>query len=185
MHSLSYFCLLLNVSSLLIILFDDGFKIFKSCFVKYSVNQRKLLHLKAIFSPKSFRWLRHQKVESQAMYTRTANAEKIYIKTQINMKYLFVNIKLRIWTNWTLKIAKKYRSNSHEELTAHNRAATQWRTQEFCSSGGGSNNSVEDREQRQRGSGGGSPSVRGSGGSCNLVQEIPFHRVKISSFLVL
>jgi hypothetical protein len=31
-----------------------------------------------------------------------------------------------------------------------------WRTQEFCS-GGGSTNSVEDRGQRERGSGGGSP----------------------------
>ena len=35
---------------------------------------------------------------------------------------------------------------------------------------GGSTNSVEDRGQRERGSGGGSPLVRGSGGSCNLVQ---------------
>ena len=39
-------------------------------------------------------------------------------------------------------------------------------------SGGGSTNSVEDRGQTERGSGGGSPLVRGSGGSCNLVQEI-------------
>jgi len=56
---------------------------------------------------------------------------------------------------------------------------TQWRTQEFCS-GGGSTNSVEDRGQREQGSGGGSPLVRGSGGSCNLVQEISFHLVKFS-----
>ena len=42
---------------------------------------------------------------------------------------------------------------------------------------GGSTNSVEDRE---RGSGGGSPLVKGSGGSCNLVQEISFHIVKFS-----
>ena len=41
--------------------------------------------------------------------------------------------------------------------------------------GGGSTNSVEDRGQREWGSGGGSPLVRGSGGSCNLVQEISFH----------
>ena len=46
--------------------------------------------------------------------------------------------------------------------------------------GGGSTNSVEDRGQRERGSGGGSPLVRGSGGSCSLVQEIPFHIVKDS-----
>jgi len=38
--------------------------------------------------------------------------------------------------------------------------------------GGSSTNSVEDREQRERGSRGGSPLVRGSGGSCNLVQGI-------------
>ena len=56
----------------------------------------------------------------------------------------------------------------------------QWRTQEFCSVVGGSTNSVEDRGQRERGSGGGSPLVRGSGGSCNLVQEISFHIVKFS-----
>jgi hypothetical protein len=42
---------------------------------------------------------------------------------------------------------------------------------------GGSTNSVEDRE---RGSGGGSPIVRGSGGSCNLVQQISFHIVNFS-----
>ena len=46
--------------------------------------------------------------------------------------------------------------------------------------GEGSTNSVEDREQRERGSGGGSPLVRGSGGSCNLLQEISFHIVKFS-----
>ena len=46
--------------------------------------------------------------------------------------------------------------------------------------GGGSTNSVEDRRQRERGSGGGSPLVKGSGGSCNLVQEIQFHIVKFS-----
>ena len=38
--------------------------------------------------------------------------------------------------------------------------------------GVGSTNSVEDRGQRGRGSGGGIHLVRGSGGSCNLVQEI-------------
>ena len=46
--------------------------------------------------------------------------------------------------------------------------------------GGGSTNSVEDREQTERGSGDGSPLVRSSGGSCNLVQEISFHIVKFS-----
>ena len=55
----------------------------------------------------------------------------------------------------------------------------QWHTQEFCSAGG-STNSVEDRGQRERASGGSSPLVRGSGGSCNLVKEISFHMVKFS-----
>jgi len=48
----------------------------------------------------------------------------------------------------------------------------------FVRWGGGSTSSVEDRGQRERGSGGGSPLVRGSEGSCNLVQEISFHIVK-------
>ena len=54
----------------------------------------------------------------------------------------------------------------------------QWRTQEFCS--GGSTNSVEERGQRERGSGDGSPLVRGSEDSCNFVQEISFRIVKFS-----
>jgi len=49
----------------------------------------------------------------------------------------------------------------------------------FVRRGGGvSANSFEDRGQRERGSGGDSPLVRGSGGSCNLVQEISLHIVK-------
>ena len=68
-------------------------------------------------------------------------------------------------------------------------SAQQWRTTEFCSGrggggggggGGSSTNSVEDRGQRERGSGGGSPLVMGSEGSCNLVQEISFHIVRFS-----
>ena len=45
--------------------------------------------------------------------------------------------------------------------------------------GGGSTNSVEDRRQN-RDLACGSPLVRGSGGICNLVQEIPFPIVKLS-----
>ena len=43
---------------------------------------------------------------------------------------------------------------------------------------GGSTNSVEDRENGDLG--GRSPLVRGSGGSCNLVQEVSIHIVKFS-----
>jgi hypothetical protein len=46
--------------------------------------------------------------------------------------------------------------------------------------GGGSTNSVEGRGQREQGSGAGSPLVRVSAGSCNLVQEISFHIGKFS-----
>ena len=55
----------------------------------------------------------------------------------------------------------------------------QWRTQEFCS---GEVQQIQLRtEDRQNVDlGGGSPLVRGSGGSCNLVQEISFHIVKFS-----
>ena len=44
--------------------------------------------------------------------------------------------------------------------------------------GGGSTNTVEERGQREQRSEGGSPLVRGSGGSCNFVQEISFHIVR-------
>jgi len=50
----------------------------------------------------------------------------------------------------------------------------------FFVGGGGSTSSVEDRGQKERGCGGGSPLVMGSGGNCNLVQEISFHIVKLS-----
>ena len=59
------------------------------------------------------------------------------------------------------------------------RTLNQWRTQEFCSEGG-STNSAEDRETERTGIWGGSPLVRGSGGSCNLIQEISFPIVKFS-----
>ena len=48
---------------------------------------------------------------------------------------------------------------------------------------GGSTNSVEDRENGDLG--GGRPLDRGSGGSCNLVQEISFHMANFFGFLVL
>jgi hypothetical protein len=45
--------------------------------------------------------------------------------------------------------------------------------------GGGGVQQIQLRTER-RGSGAGSPLVRGSGGSCNLVQNISFHIVKFS-----
>ena len=56
----------------------------------------------------------------------------------------------------------------------------------FRGGGEGSTNSVEDRGRTERtGIWGRSPLVKGSGGSCKLVQEISFHILKFSSFLVL
>ena len=55
----------------------------------------------------------------------------------------------------------------------------QWRTQEFCS-GGVQQIQLRTEDRENRDLGGGSPLVRGSGGSCNLVQEISFHIVKFS-----
>ena len=46
--------------------------------------------------------------------------------------------------------------------------------------GGGSTNSIEDRDRENGDLGAVAPIVRGSGGSCNLVQEISFHIVKFS-----
>jgi len=55
----------------------------------------------------------------------------------------------------------------------------QWRTQKFCSRGGGVQQIQTKREDIEKGDlWGGSPLVRGSGGSCNLAQEISFHIVK-------
>ena len=57
----------------------------------------------------------------------------------------------------------------------------QWRTQEFYFFWGGVQQiqlRTEDRENGDLGAVG--PLVRGSGGSCNLVQEISFHIGKFS-----
>jgi hypothetical protein len=65
-----------------------------------------------------------------------------------------------------------------EHMNADVFGPMQWRNEEyFCwfNPGffwGGSTNSVEDRGQKERGSGGGSPLVRKSGGSYNLVKLI-------------
>ena len=68
----------------------------------------------------------------------------------------------------------------HRSLLPPSAGKTSGVPRNFVRGGGGSRNSVEDRGQRERGSGGGSPLVRGSGGCCNLVQEISFHIVKFS-----
>ena len=95
-------------------------------------------------------------------YTDWATRPTIYVR------YLFIYVRI-LSAFWTAQWRK---SNS-----------AQW----IGSSGvprnfvrGGSTNSVEDRGQRERGSGDRSPLVRGCGGSCILVQEISIHIVKFS-----
>ena len=71
-----------------------------------------------------------------------------------------------------------YSSVTHKYFTAT--CLTEVYTGILFGEGGVSTNSVEDRGQREQGSGGSSPLVRGSGGSCNLVQEISLRIVKFS-----
>ena len=94
----------------------------------------------------------------------------IYIYIYINCPSL-VHIARCLMTSYNMS---RPQSGSHEVS----------RSVAFCSGGGGLTNSVEDRGQRERGSGGSNPLVRGSAGSYNLVQEISFHIVKFSQFLV-
>ena len=70
-------------------------------------------------------------------------------------------------------------NSSHAMPTAAVCSGQQWHTQEFCSGWGFNKFSWGQRTQEPQ-SVGGSPLVRGSGGSCNLVQEISFHIVKLS-----
>ena len=56
----------------------------------------------------------------------------------------------------------------------------QWRTQEFCSRGGVQQIQFRTKDRENGDLGDGSPLVRSSAGSCNLVQEISFHIVKCS-----
>ena len=56
----------------------------------------------------------------------------------------------------------------------------QWRTQEFFSGWGVQQIQLRTEDIENGGSGGGSHLVRGSEGSCNLVQEISFHMVIFS-----
>ena len=76
-----------------------------------------------------------------------------------------------VWSTWQLLHIRSKRGHAWH----------QWRTQEFCSWGV---QQIQLRTERERGSGGGSLLVRGSGGSCNLVQEISFHIVKFPQFFV-
>ena len=56
----------------------------------------------------------------------------------------------------------------------------QWRTQDFFLGGGFQQIQLKTEDRENVDLGGGSHLVRGSGGSCNLVQEISFHKVKFS-----
>ena len=72
-----------------------------------------------------------------------------------------------LWGSWSTFLRHKYLP-SINEISGVPKNFVRWGFNKFSSG------------QRERGSGGGSPLVRGSGGSCNLVQEISFHIVKFS-----
>jgi hypothetical protein len=94
---------------------------------------------------------------------------------------LCLNSKLRgetLLPTWQCELDRQHRAGS--DLPKRSQRATGlWMASVaypgiFSWGGGGSTNSVEVGGQRKRGSGGGRPLVRGSGDSCNLVQEIPY-----------
>ena len=60
------------------------------------------------------------------------------------------------------------------------RSYPQWRAQEFFSGGEGQKIQLRTEDRENGNLGGGSPLLRSSGGSCNLVQGISFHIVKFS-----
>jgi len=73
-----------------------------------------------------------------------------------------------------------FNKNSDGVCNGH-RKSNQWRTQEFCSRGEGGQQIQLRTEDRENGDlWAVAPLVRGSGGSCNLVQEMSFHIVKFS-----
>ena len=91
-----------------------------------------------------------------------------------------------IWTPKKLRfpdfITTAHDSGRVVSLTHRQPLPQQWCTQEYF--GGEGVQQIQLRTERT-GIWGGSPLVRGSGGSCNLVQEISFHIVKFFQFLVL
>ena len=100
-----------------------------------------------------------------------------FLFTSANTADVFCGCNFPLW--WQDKMNAKYCGIvPHICLSAYRLrmySANQWRTQDFW---GGFNKFSWG--QRERGSGGGSSLVRGSEGSCNLVQEISFHMVKFS-----
>ena len=79
-----------------------------------------------------------------------------------------------------LKIQRSFKLNKRTEIYRPPETLPASDVSRNLVRGGGLSNSIEDRGQRERGSGGGSPLVRGSGGSCDLIQEISLHIVKFS-----
>ena len=146
MLSLSYFCVTQCVVLVHIIIWWRIYNIQYTIYnIQYSNRFRKTFRkskknyytYEATFSPKSFRCFRHHKVENQAMYTRTANAEKIYLKTQINKEIFIRNYEESYLNQLNSLNCTKYRISPHEELSAHKRGAPQRRTQIFFGAVGG------------------------------------------------
>ena len=85
----------------------------------------------------------------------------------------------QIYNYWLKRMSLKQSKTKAPAPVIKTTRCSQWRTQEFCSERVRQIQlRTENRENRDLG--GCSPLVRGSEGSCNLVQEISFHIVKFS-----
>ena len=79
---------------------------------------------------------------------------------------------------WTDRKQQPHINRIKSNAVSSNICGWQWRTQEFFSEGGGWLNKFSWGQRTERaGIWGRSPLVRGSGGSCNLAQEISIHTV--------
>ena len=91
----------------------------------------------------------------------------------------------RFETLYSIFIGGESRKNNRDEIVGVFIRDKQWHTQEFFSGGGVQQIQLRTEDKENEDLGAVAPLVRGSGGSCNFVQEISFHIVKFSKFFVL
>jgi hypothetical protein len=114
--------------------------------------------------------IRHKFINNICLRTRR-DAFRSVIAIYANPSRINQISSARRWQHWRFRATTAgVQSHQGSRCVSLNYTALQWRTQEFFRGGvkllifigGGSRNSVEDRWQRKRGSGGNSPLVRGS-----------------------
>jgi len=108
------------------------------------------------------------------------------VEAQVMQRALIVVVTREVSVN-THSVVSSFHTYQHNlNLSRHANSVgfSQWRTQEFCSEvwGGGFNKFSWGQRIKNGDLGAVAPYplVKGSGGSCNLVQEISFHIVKVS-----